>query len=75
MPHAAADSGLPWFNYYDADATALDGAGPLTALSSVADMGKKNGEAPLPENESVVVERVIGLGQRRTGAVREIIST
>ena len=34
--------GLPWFDYYDGDAKALEGAAKLAGLASVAGMGKRN---------------------------------
>ena len=54
-------AGLPWFEYYDDRATALEGAEALDDLQSVADMGKEKGEVPLPENVSVTPEHVIKL--------------
>jgi hypothetical protein len=55
------EAGLPWFEYYDADAKALDGSLPLAKLDSVAAKGIKKGEKPLPENEPVDVSKVIKL--------------
>jgi hypothetical protein len=43
--------GLPWFQEAPADATALPGGAPLKKLDSVANMGNKLGQSPLPENE------------------------
>lgn len=72
-PSAAAYSkaGLPWFDYYDADAKALGGASALARLKSVFAMGKSKGEAPLPENESAEVGSVITLRKAGTNEVRE----
>lgn len=55
-PHAAptaADytrAGLPWFKEWNVGANALDGGKPLKGLDSVANLGNKKGETPLPEN-------------------------
>jgi hypothetical protein len=65
-------SGLPWFDYYDDSATALEGATILQQLKSVVQMGKEKGDVPLPENESVTVNRVIQLRRNlRKNQVRE----
>ena len=52
-------AGLPWYDYYDADAVALAGSEILDDLRSVIQMGYEKGEFPLPENESTRPERVI----------------
>ena len=65
-------AGLPWFDYYGGDAEALEGAERLAGLKSVKEMGAANGETPLPENESVQVNQVIGLSRKRSGEVREM---
>jgi hypothetical protein len=54
-------AGLPWFDYYADDATALPGAEKLAGLKSVKDLGKEKGDVPLPESESVTPERVVQL--------------
>jgi hypothetical protein len=59
-----AKAGLPWFDYYDDSAKALDGAPALAGLKSVAEMGKKKGDVPLPENESVTPETIIALRRK-----------
>lgn len=43
---------LPWFDYYG-EAPAIGGSELLRGLKSVAQMGAKKGDAPLPENETV----------------------
>ncbi len=53
-------AGLPWFDYYS-DTPALEGSKTLAKLKSVATLGKKKGEVPLPENESVVPDHVVKL--------------
>jgi hypothetical protein len=45
--------GLPWFEYYSDNSTALKGAKKLKKLKSVTEKGKEKGDVPLPENESV----------------------
>ena len=54
-------AGLPWFEYYDADAKALEGSAKLAGLKSVLEKGREKDEHPLPENASVTPERVIEL--------------
>lgn len=46
-----SQAGLPWFEYYDETAKAVEGSGILGKLKSVFGMGKDKGEKPLPENE------------------------
>lgn len=65
-------AGLPWFDYYDDRQTAVDGSEVLAALKSVAEMGTEKGDVPLPENESVEVDRVRHVGRKkRPDQVRE----
>jgi len=70
-----SEAGLPWFEYYDADAKALAGAGALKGLKTVAERGKEKGDMPLPENAPAVPRRVVRLrrGLKRH-QVREEIS-
>ena len=65
-------AGVPWFDYYDDRRTALDGTEVLAALKSVAELGMEKGDVPLPENESVEVDRVRNVGpKKRPNRVRE----
>jgi hypothetical protein len=50
--------GLPWFEYYSDNSTALKGAEKLKKLKSVAEKGKEKGDVPLPENESVIPNNI-----------------
>ena len=72
-PTAAAytANGLPWFDYYGSDATALPGSDTLKGLSSVAQHAKAKGKAPLPDNETIAVSHVVGLGGKPRRQVRE----
>jgi hypothetical protein len=64
--------GLPWFDYYDSDATALDGAAKLGRMKSIVEMGKKKGDVPLPENESITPEKIVQIRKSlKKGQVRE----
>jgi hypothetical protein len=45
-------AGLPWFEYYSESQKPLDGSALLGGLESVAAMGQRKGDVPLPENES-----------------------
>lgn len=53
--------GLPWFDYY-ADGEALPGSSTLAKLDSVAALGIKKQETPLPDNSSVQVTGTVQLG-------------
>ena len=68
----AGQAGLPWFDYYGGDAEAVEGAKKFEGLVSVAAMGEEKGEEPLPENESVDVERIVALRKVEAGRVREM---
>jgi len=73
QPPTAKDytkAGLPWFDYYS-DTKSVDGSPLLAKLKSVFAIGQSKGESPLPENESVTVERPVELGQQRANVVRE----
>ena len=74
-PRTAAEydrHGLPWFDYYDGDASALAGPSLLHWLKSVVKLGTEKGDVPLPENESTSADKVINLGKElRPGQVRE----
>ena len=58
---AYAAAGMSWSEYSGDDLTAI-----------VAEIGAAKGEAPLPENESVVVDRVIPVRRRKSNQVREM---
>ncbi len=63
-PPSAKDytqAALPWFDYYAGDLAALAGSQKLAGLDSVAVLGVKKAEQPLPENSPVEPVRVIGL--------------
>jgi hypothetical protein len=71
-PDAYRQAGIPWFDYYAADLEALGGSGVLRRLKSVARMGRERHETPIPENDRILIERVVQLrsGLRRS-EVRE----
>jgi hypothetical protein len=74
QPPTAADyakAGLPWFDYYEADAKALDGSDQLAKAKSVVEMATSKGEEPLPENTSAEIEHIIRLRKQRPDIVRE----
>jgi hypothetical protein len=68
-----AEAGLPWFDYYDADAKALDGSDQLAKARSVVEMAKTKDEEPLPENASAEIEHIVRLRKRRPDIVREAV--
>ena len=65
-------AGLPWFDYYGGDVDTLAGMDKLKNSVSISKMGKQKEEAPLPENGSVGVERIISLRKPGTDQVREM---
>lgn len=65
------DAGLPWFDYYDGDRTAIAGTESLAGLKGVAEMGQEKGESPLPENDPVGVSEVLRLTPDGERVVRE----
>ncbi|MDE2902814.1 MAG: hypothetical protein OXP73_07270 [Chloroflexota bacterium] len=65
-------AGLPWFDYFGGDLTALEETEKLRGIASVAEIGGANGESPLPEYESIEVDRVIPLRRRESNQVREM---
>ena len=58
------EAGLPWFDYYR-DLDAVEATDKLNGVSSIAALGAKKGEAPLPENETIAVDNVVTLGTTR----------
>ena len=67
-----AQYNLPWFDYYSDNSTAVKGSEKLNGLKSVARMGKKKGDVPLPENESVTPGHIVKLrGGLKKDQVRE----
>jgi hypothetical protein len=65
-------AGIPWFDYYAADLEALKGSGILGRLKSVVQLGRDHRETPVPENDPILVERVVQLrGGLRRSEVRE----
>ena len=75
LPPAArqyAEAGLPWFDYFGGDLEALAETEKLREIASVAQIGAKKGETPLPENESAEARHVIGLRRNGGTQVREM---
>jgi hypothetical protein len=65
-------AGLPWFDYYAEDRSAVEGSGTLARLKSIFTLGKEKGDIPLPENEPVDTAHVVGLHEQPASAtVRE----
>lgn len=55
-------AGLPWFDYYDADKSAMEGAQPLAKLDSVAAKMIKFGKGVLQDNNPVEPKRIVVIG-------------
>ncbi|MCY4121463.1 MAG: hypothetical protein OXG72_11150 [Acidobacteria bacterium] len=71
MPPTAreyTEAGLPWFEHYGGDLTALDGARKLAGLDSVAAMTLKKGEGVFADNDPVQPAPPTVVG--KPGAVR-----
>jgi hypothetical protein len=71
-PPTAADytrAGLPWFEYFDAERKALEGAVKLAGLDSVAAMSIKKGAGVTADNGPIGTPKVKQLGPK--GLVRE----
>jgi len=65
-------AGLPWFDYYNEEALPVNGSDKLNGMKSVAQLGKQKGGNPLPENESVEVQKLIAIQKKKVkGQVRE----
>lgn len=65
-------AGLPWFEYYDADAQALAGAGALKKLKSVAALAQAKGDQALGDGGGVdQVRTVLLAGKADRSTVRE----
>lgn len=54
-------AGLPWFDYYNDNAKPIYGSEILNSLKSIFEFGNKKGDVPLPENESVITDKIIKL--------------
>jgi hypothetical protein len=66
--------GVPWFDYYRDDLSALSGATMLNKVKSVFAFGQAKGERPLPDNLSVDPDLIVQYGNaRRPDEVREFV--
>ena len=65
------EAGLPWFEHYGGDLTALDGARKLAGLDSVAAMTLKKGEGVLADNDPVQPAPATVVGEPGAVRVRE----
>ncbi len=70
--HVYASAGLPWYDYFGGDLTAISATDKLRGIASVAGIGAAKGAKPLPDNESVDVDRVISVRRRGSDQVREM---
>ena len=66
------EAGLPWFDYYDDSATAVDGSTTLAGTKSVGQLSKEKKQVVLPENDPVTPDNVVVYRQGlKQGQVRE----
>ena len=63
--------GLPWFEYYDADAKAVEGSARLQGLTSVTRRDQEAGKAPSTGDETLGIGRVVRLRKSSPRQVRE----
>jgi hypothetical protein len=69
-----ARAGIPWFDYYRDDLSALSGSTVLDKVKSVFSLGQAKGEKPVPDNSSMEPELVVQYGNaRRPDEVREFV--
>lgn len=67
-----SNAGLPWFDFYNDNGTAVKGSDVLSKLKSVVKLGKEKGDVPLPENQPVEVDNIVKLRKGlKKGQVRE----
>jgi len=67
---AYTNNGFPWFEYYDDNATSIDGSSTLNKLKSIIQKGNDKGENPLPENTAVKpknIKKIMTENQIREG--------
>jgi hypothetical protein len=64
-------AGLPWYDYYAEGLRAVPGSDKLRQLDSVAALGNKKGEKPLPENAPVGNVNTIMLSKKAPNEVRD----
>jgi hypothetical protein len=65
-PPTASDyarMGLPWFDYYDGDAKALEGAARLAGLASVAKLADRTGDGAVGDAGGVATLHTVILGK------------
>jgi hypothetical protein len=65
-----AAAGLPWYDVYDENMPALRASQSLKGIDSIAALGVKKGEQPLPDNKAVIVppEHVVKVRPVREGS-------
>jgi hypothetical protein len=67
-------AGVPWFDYYRNDLSALPGSTVLDKVKSVFALGQTKGDKPLPDNPSIEPEFVVQYGNaRRPDEVRQFV--
>ena len=67
-----AEAGLPWFDWYDADRRALEGAARLAGLESLGELAKAKGEAFEEEDLDPESLWTVPLGPARRGRSRRV---
>ena len=62
--HEYTEAGLPWFDYYDGDKVAIDGAKRLSTIKSVKNIKPKHGENFWGEDLPVTNPKVVQINKR-----------
>jgi hypothetical protein len=71
-PRDYTRAGYPWFDYYDAELSAVQGSGALASLKSVKQTAEQKRANSLPNNDSVSVTNIVNLrAGLKSGQVRE----
>lgn len=70
-----SEAGMPWFDYYDGDATAVAGAEKFKTITSVAQIVEGEGITTMQDNETIDVPHTIKLGNHGARKVRESASS
>jgi hypothetical protein len=66
-----SNAGLPWYEYYAENLRSVPGSDKLRKLDSVAALGTKKGEQPLPENAPVGAVTTVMLAKKAPNEVRD----
>ena len=66
--HEYTEAGLPWFDYYDGDKVAIDGAKRLGTIKSVKNIKPKYGENFWVDDLPITNPKVVQINKREVNA-------